>query len=202
MAGTGKDGKDKKGGREEESAALRRLVEDFALLRAEVDVLRQPTSAPARPKSVRGGSQNSVFVATPTLDPLTATSDAAVSFAYTYRSGDGAEETESESEQLVRQGLGALLEPSDSGVARIGYAFSSPQKVGILRALMMNGAQSAAGIGRETNLTTGSLYHHLRELTHAGVIETNARNCYSLTRLGLGTTLLLFAQAGRPVDTD
>ena len=200
MAGTGKDGKDKKGGREEESATLRRLVEDFALLRAEVDVLRQSTSAPARTKSVRGGSQNSVLVATATLDPLTATSDAAVSFAYTYRSGDGAEE--SESEQLVRQGLGALLEPSDSGVARIGYAFSSPQKVGILRALLMSGAQSAAGIGRETNLTTGSLYHHLRELTHAGVIETNARNCYSLTRLGLGTTLLLFAQAGRPVDTD
>ena len=200
MAGTGKDGKDKKGGREEESAALRRLVEDFALLRAEVDVLRQPTSAPARTKSVRGGSQNSVLVATATLDPVTATSDAAVSFAYTYHSGDGAQETESE--QLVRQGLGTLLEPSDSGVARIGYAFSSPQKVGILRALLMNGAQSAAGIGRETNLTTGSLYHHLRELTHAGVIETNARNCYSLTQLGLGTTLLLFAQASRPVDTE
>lgn len=88
---------------------------------------------------------------------------------------------------------GALPDISDAAVARLGYAFSSVPKVALLRLLYKGGEQSAAELGEQAGLTTGSLYHHLRELIHAGVIEQSSRNRYALTSTGRHAVYTLFA---------
>jgi hypothetical protein len=80
----------------------------------------------------------------------------------------------------------------DIAVARLADAFCSPQKVKIVRILLTEGPLSSAQVGERTGLTTGSLYHHLRELVHAEVIEQTSRNLHSVTPLGRRTALSLF----------
>ncbi len=59
--------------------------------------------------------------------------------------------------------------------------------------LLQNGEQTAAQLGEGAGLTTGSLYHHLRELVHAEVTYQSSRNRYALTDLGRRATLVLLA---------
>ena len=66
----------------------------------------------------------------------------------------------------------------------------------LLRLLWEGGEQSAAQLGEKAGLTTGSLYHHLRELIYADIIAQESRNRYRLTPLGRRATLLLFTLAG------
>lgn len=84
---------------------------------------------------------------------------------------------------------------SDEAVASIGYALSSPQKSGLLRALLGKQSESAAALGESTGLSTGSLYHHLRDLMHAELITQTARNRYVLTERGLRVLLVMSALA-------
>lgn len=84
----------------------------------------------------------------------------------------------------------------DAEVARLGYAFSSPQKVSLIRLLLTGGEQSAAQLGEQANLTTGSLYHHLRELIHADVLVQETRNRYALSDRGRRAALALASLAG------
>ena len=79
--------------------------------------------------------------------------------------------------------------------AALGYALASPQKVALLRALLDKEAESAAALGKVTGLSTGSLYHHLRELMRAGLIHQAGRNSYVLTERGVRTLLILLALA-------
>jgi DNA-binding HxlR family transcriptional regulator len=88
-----------------------------------------------------------------------------------------------------------ILAADDTVVARLGYALSSPPKVALVRHLLDAGEQSAAQLGEKTGLTTGSLYHHLRELIHAEVVSSANRTRYALTERGRRATLLLFALA-------
>jgi DNA-binding HxlR family transcriptional regulator len=90
-----------------------------------------------------------------------------------------------------------LLETDDSTVARFGYALSSAPKIALVRYLLEEGEQSAAQLGEKTGLTTGSLYHHLRELIHTEIIVQSSRNRYALTPQGRRAVLLLFALAQR-----
>jgi hypothetical protein len=78
-------------------------------------------------------------------------------------------------------------------VAKLGYAFSSVPKIALIRMLLENGEQTAAQLGEGAGLTTGSLYHHLRELVHAEVAYQSSRNRYALTDLGRRSILLLLA---------
>ncbi len=80
---------------------------------------------------------------------------------------------------------------NDTEVARLGYALSSPQKVALIRLLHTGGEQSAAQLGEQAGLTTGSLYHHLRELIHADVLTQETRNRYSLSERGRQAVLAL-----------
>ncbi len=84
---------------------------------------------------------------------------------------------------------------TDEAAAVLGYALSSPQKVSLLRALMDRESESAAALGLTAHLSTGSLYHHLRDLMHAGLIAQAARNQYYITPRGQRTLLLLLALA-------
>ncbi len=78
-----------------------------------------------------------------------------------------------------------IAKTTDEAAALLGYALSSPQKVSLLRALL----------GTTTNLSTGSLYHHLRDLMHAGLIAQAGRNQYQITPRGQRVLLLLLALA-------
>jgi len=84
---------------------------------------------------------------------------------------------------------------TDDAAAILGYALSSPQKVSLLRALLGHESASASALGTAANLSTGSLYHHLRDLMHAGLIGQAGRNHYQVTPRGQKTLLLLLALA-------
>ncbi len=86
-----------------------------------------------------------------------------------------------------------LLKATDEAAALLGYALSSPQKVGLLRALLGHPSESAAALGAAAQLSTGSLYHHLRDLMHAGLIAQEGRNRYQITQRGQRVLLLLLA---------
>ena len=83
----------------------------------------------------------------------------------------------------------------DNAAASVGYALASPQKIGLLRALLGKDSESAAALGEATSLSTGSLYHHLRELMRADLVTQSGRNRYVLTGLGAHALLLLLALA-------
>lgn len=82
---------------------------------------------------------------------------------------------------------------ANESAAVLGYALSSPQKVGLLRALLGHASESAAALGAAAQLSTGSLYHHLRDLMHAGLIAQEGRNRYQITPRGQRVLLLLLA---------
>ena len=86
-----------------------------------------------------------------------------------------------------------LQKATDEAAALLGYALSSPQKVGLLRALLGHPSESAAALGAAAQLSTGSLYHHLRDLMHAGLIAQEGRNRYAITPRGQRVLLLLLA---------
>ena len=88
-----------------------------------------------------------------------------------------------------------LEKATDEAVALLGYALSSPQKVALLRALLGHPSESAAALGASAQLSTGSLYHHLRDLMHAGLIAQEGRNRYQITPRGQRVLLLLLALA-------
>jgi hypothetical protein len=216
MAGAkdGGGGKEKKGNKEgggggESAALLRRLADEVAALRADVDTVRRagggnaaapssPASVP-RPKFSTTGASDAVTNAlTSELQGrLNGDRDAAVVIGYAYRAPEpDTGDTVGFHDMNVSGGLAGLLETPDVQVAQLGQAFSSTPKVAILRALLWEGAQSAALLGERAGLTTGSLYHHLRELTHAEVIVASGRNRFALTNLGRQTALVLFTLAG------
>lgn len=88
-----------------------------------------------------------------------------------------------------------IAKTTDESAALIGYALSSPQKVALLRALLGQEHKSAAALGAVANLSTGSLYHHLRDLMHAGLIGQAGRNQYQITPRGQRVLLMLLALA-------
>ena len=92
-----------------------------------------------------------------------------------------------------------LQRVTDESAALLGYALSSPQKVGLLRALLGHPSESAAALGAAAQLSTGSLYHHLRDLMHAGLIAQEGRNRYGITPRGQRVLLVLLALAAEQV---
>jgi DNA-binding transcriptional ArsR family regulator len=93
--------------------------------------------------------------------------------------------------------LARLSSISEEQVAAIANALSAPPKVAILRALfsLPGGKESAANLGETTNLSSGSLYYHLRDLTYAGLIEQATRGSYTVTNKGICALLLVSALA-------
>lgn len=84
---------------------------------------------------------------------------------------------------------------TDEQAAAVGYALASPPKIRLLRALHGKESEGAAELGAETHLSTGSLYHHLRELMRADFIRQTARSRYVLTDHGERVLLVLLALA-------
>ncbi len=88
-----------------------------------------------------------------------------------------------------------LAQVTDEAAAHLGYALASPQKIGLLRALLDVEMEGAAALGEAVGLSTGSLYHHLRELMRANLIDQAGRSQYRLTETGRRTLLVILALA-------
>lgn len=84
---------------------------------------------------------------------------------------------------------------TNEAAAAIGYALAAPQKVALLRALLGKDSEGAAELGDLTSLSTGSLYHHLRELMRADLVQQAGRSRYVLTDRGMRVLLVTLALA-------
>ena len=84
---------------------------------------------------------------------------------------------------------------TNEAAAALGYALASPQKIALLRALLDKESESASVLGSQTGMSTGSLYHHLRELMRSNLIHQDGRNSYVLTERGTRVLLILLALA-------
>lgn len=186
-----KAAKGKKEGRKEKN-----LAADVAALRADVDALKAALEVRAASVPATVVSAESEALEHQMRAALVAPSDAALVYAFAYRVERNDEAVATTSGAHPVSSLADVLRAPDERIARISYAFSSLPKVALVRSLLATGPQSAAQLGEKARLSTGSLYHHLRELVHAEVIHQTGRNQYALTPLGHQTALLLFALAG------
>ena len=84
---------------------------------------------------------------------------------------------------------------TDADAAAVAYALSSPHKVALLRSLARVESQGSSDLGRIANLSTGSLYHHLRDLMRADMIRQTGRNQYVITDRGTRSVYVLQALA-------
>ena len=180
-----------KPGKDKDSKKQKGLAAEVAALRVDVDALK--TEMRARGGKLQAAPSAEADAIEAHLEgELSASTDASVLYAFAYRA-DGSGTTVTGSRHVCP--LPEILRAGDDRVARIGYALSSVPKVALVRSLLTEGPQSAAQLGEKAGLSTGSLYHHLRELAHAEVIHQTGRNRYGLTALGQHAALLLFTLA-------
>jgi len=172
----------------------RELTAEIEALRADVDALKTAVSARGTPGITETPSPERAALEAALRDRLEAPTDAALLYAFALCTEGVNSETVVGSHQAG--GMATFMAPSDERIARIGYALSSVPKVSLLRLLLSQGTQSAAHLGEQAGLSTGSLYHHLRELVHSGAIRQTGRSLYALTPLGQHLTVLVFGLAG------
>lgn len=92
-----------------------------------------------------------------------------------------------------RAGLPPVLDDAATARAvRLGAGFSTPVRVALIQVLLHGGKQPVADIGTQVGVTTGSLYHNLRELIHAGIAVQVDKTHYELTAAGREAATLLF----------
>jgi hypothetical protein len=69
------------------------------------------------------------------------------------------------------------------GMARVFAALGSSRRLAMLGAIFDGACSYAALVGR-LNMKAGPLYHHVRELRLAGLLESDARDSYRLSKRG------------------
>lgn len=205
-----KDGKrsreDTAGGDGKNSALLRQMAADLAAvstnlhrLQTDVDTLKEATEPSPASGAERSKKKAKGAGAIASPSSISAALQAAladspeIAIALVVPSLANAEDENSGIPFICAPDQSSLGAVDTAQVAKLGYAFSSLPKVALVRMLLQNGEQTAAQLGAGAGLTTGSLYHHLRELVHAEVIYQSSRNRYALTDLGRRTVLVLLA---------
>ncbi|HEX6972095.1 MAG TPA: winged helix-turn-helix domain-containing protein [Limnochordia bacterium] len=101
-----------------------------------------------------------------------------------------------------RHVIDALLEQDDHAVARVLAAIGQPQRLQILKALLIK-PRTAAELVRDLQLgTTGQAYHHLRTLLAADLIRGgDERGIYECVPHRVQALVLLLAGAHDALDT-
>ncbi len=95
----------------------------------------------------------------------------------------------------VERPVPGLLQLEAEGIARVIAALGSPQRILLLRALL-NGQHSSQQLQEALDVSSaGQLYHHLKELLAAGIIEQRGRNNYRLDPRKIVPFLTLLAVA-------
>ena len=88
-----------------------------------------------------------------------------------------------------------LIDCPEEEAAQFASIFSSVQRRRLMEG-MVGAVQSAAELRAKTGLGSGSLYHHLRELIHAGFAEQGGRGRYTLTAAGMTAIITFLHVAG------
>ncbi|RZQ59431.1 ArsR/SmtB family transcription factor [Amycolatopsis suaedae] len=90
----------------------------------------------------------------------------------------------------------AVLGLDDAPRVEVLAALAHPVRTAIVRELAENGSRPAADLQTAAGLgSTGQLYHHLKALTSAGIVEQDGRGSYRLRPVATVPTLVLLAAA-------
>ncbi len=75
-------------------------------------------------------------------------------------------------------------------------ALGHPARAGIVRALLAAGPSTTTALQEAAGLaSTGQLYHHLRSLTHCGLVEQDGRGSYRVAPRTVEPALVLLTAA-------
>ncbi|MEU6698743.1 helix-turn-helix domain-containing protein [Pseudonocardia sp. NPDC046786] len=95
----------------------------------------------------------------------------------------------------IEYDAGAALALDDEPRTAVLAALGHPVRVRIVRGLL-HGPRGTAGLTEVAELaSTGQLYHHLRALTHAGVVEQDGRGSYRIAPRAVVPVLVLLTAA-------
>jgi ArsR family transcriptional regulator, arsenate/arsenite/antimonite-responsive transcriptional repressor len=91
---------------------------------------------------------------------------------------------------------GAALSLDDGPRVAVLAALGHPARARIVRSLLTDGAHSTAALQAAADLaSTGQLYHHLRSLTHSGLVEQDGRGSYRIAPRAVVPALVLLSAA-------
>ncbi|WP_370588827.1 ArsR/SmtB family transcription factor [Pseudonocardia sp. C8] len=95
----------------------------------------------------------------------------------------------------IQYDAGAALALDDEPRTAVLAALGHPVRVRIVRGLL-HGPRGTAELTEVAELaSTGQLYHHLRALTHAGLVEQDGRGSYRIAPRAVVPTLVLLTAA-------
>ncbi|HZG88676.1 MAG TPA: helix-turn-helix domain-containing protein [Pseudonocardia sp.] len=96
----------------------------------------------------------------------------------------------------VSYDAGAALDLDDEPRLAVLAALGHPARVRIVRALLAGGPSGTAALQEAAGLaSTGQLYHHLRSLTHSGLVEQDTRGSYRVAGPVVVPALVLLTAA-------
>lgn len=87
---------------------------------------------------------------------------------------------------------GAALDLDDEPRVAVLAALGHPARARIVRSLLADGALGTTALQEAAGLaSTGQLYHHLRSLTHCGLVEQDGRGSYRVAPRAVVPALVL-----------
>jgi ArsR family transcriptional regulator, arsenate/arsenite/antimonite-responsive transcriptional repressor len=91
---------------------------------------------------------------------------------------------------------GAVLTLDDEPRVAVLAALGHPARARIVRNLLAGGPCGTAALQEAAGLaSTGQLYHHLRSLTHSGLVEQDGRGSYRVNARAVVPALVLLTAA-------
>ena len=91
---------------------------------------------------------------------------------------------------------GATLDLPDEPRVAVLAALGHPARARIVRTLLADGPRGTGPLQEAAGLaSTGQLYHHLRSLTHCGLVEQDGRGSYRVAARAVVPALVLLAAA-------
>jgi len=100
--------------------------------------------------------------------------------------------------------LAELLECPSKRTSHLLQCLSSEQRIDLMKALF-KGDKAPSDLVNETGIEGGQLYHHLKEMMFAGMVDSKSRGLYKLNVNGvqaLFTSLLLGLHLGKAEPED
>ncbi|MEW6724471.1 MAG: winged helix-turn-helix domain-containing protein [Bacillota bacterium] len=174
---------------------LRQEVHDLRLslerLTREVEELRRERQPSPPTATVAVGTESPSLPDELPVDLTKAKSDPNgrfVSIVAYWRSGQGEMLTHTEED------WSGLADAPEGIVAQFLAPLGSEQRVALMK-VMADGGLTSRELSERTGLSTGQLYHHLRELAAVGYLLTRERNSYELTARGKRVLLVGLALA-------
>jgi DNA-binding transcriptional ArsR family regulator len=91
---------------------------------------------------------------------------------------------------------GTALDLPDEPRVAVLAALGHPARARIVRSLLADGPRSTSALQEAAELaSTGQLYHHLRALTHSGLVEQDGRGSYRVNARAVVPVLVLLTAA-------